>query len=150
MAKFYTRYNPAPKAGLVFKQASKTQTQFKTEADINHLINRYKNAGSFYDPLNPPRGEKRLPMFSDFSTLPEFQNAQNIISEAQSRFEALPARTRKFFDNDPTLLIAFVNDPANRDKAIELGLVSAPVEEPVVPVKENPVPATPIPGEPTA
>ena len=145
--KFFTAFNPPPKAGLTFKQPSKTQTQFKTEADINFLVNRYKDSGSFYDPLNPPRGTKRLPMFDDFASLPEYQEAQNVVADAQRRFAELPATTRKFFDNDPTLLLAFVQDPKNREKAVELGLISAPVETPAVPVAEKPVDETSIPGE---
>lgn len=146
MPKFYTQFDPPPKEGLTFKDPSMTQQQFKTETDINHLIGRYKSSGVFYDPLNPPRGVRRMPLFDDFCSLPDFTEAQQIVVDAQARFADLPASTRKFFDNDPTLLLAFVQDPNNREKAVELGLISAPDPTPVVPA-EIPVPATPIPGE---
>lgn len=145
--KFFTVFNPPPKAGLIFQQPSKTHTQFKTEADINFLVDRYKASGSYYDPLNPPRGTKRLPMFDDYASLPDYQEAQNVVADAQRRFADLPAKTRKFFDNDPTLLLAFIQDPKNREKAAELGLISAPIETPVVPAAEKPVDEILIPGE---
>ena len=148
--KFFTAYDRAPSQSLDCVGASKTQTQFKNEADINHLINRYKNTGSFYDPLNPPNGSRRMPMFEDFADIPDYGEAQNIVADANARFMQLPATVRKFFDNDPTLLLAFINDPANRDKAVELGLVAPKektVPEDVVPVAEKTVPETVIPGE---
>lgn len=147
MPKFNTRYNPAVSAGFTFKKPSMTQSQFKNEADINHLVNRYKNTGSFYDPLRPPSGQKRLPMWDDFASLPDFKDAQGIISDAAGRFAALPAHVRKFFDNDPTLLLAFIADPANRDKAVELGLIAPPPPPPEVPPGEQTINDNPVPGE---
>ena len=38
-------------------------------------------------------------------------------------------RCGEFFENDPAQLLDFVHTPENRDKAIELGLISAPREE---------------------
>lgn len=148
MTKFNTRYNPAVSAGFTFKKPSMTQSQFKNEADINHLVNRYKNTGSFYDPLRPPSGQKRLPMWDDFASVPEYQDAQNIISEAAERFAQLPAQVRKFFDNDPTLLLAFISDPANKEKAVELGLIVPPPPD-EVPPGEQVINNNPVPGEPS-
>lgn len=40
----------------------------------------------------------------------------------------LPATLRREFDNDPVKLLAFLQDENNRDRAIQLGLVNAPVQ----------------------
>lgn len=146
MPKFFTVHSPAPKPGIIFKKPSKTDASFLRESDINHLIARYNASGCYYDPLNPPRGEKRLPVFDDFENVPDFAESQAIIADASRRFEALPATVRKAFDNDPTLLLAFISDSKNREKAEELGLltrkaapvVPATVSAPVEPTNDNP------------
>jgi phage internal scaffolding protein len=45
------------------------------------------------------------------------------IMEAQNRFMELPAKVRKEFDNDPGAFLAFLENPNNYDRAIELGLI---------------------------
>lgn len=124
-SKFYTLYNPAPKAGLEFKEPSMTDQSFKDECDMGKLIDRYNKTGFFYNPLAMHGQKPRSPMFEDFADVPTFQEAQEVIARSQSQFEALPAKVRDFFDNDPALMLAFVNDPKNHDKCVELGIFSS-------------------------
>lgn len=124
--KFYTLYNPAPKQGLEFKEPSMTDQSFKDECDMGKLIDRYNKTGFFYNPLAAHGQKPRQPMFEDFADVPTFQDAQEVISRSQAQFEALPAKIRDFFDNDPALMLAFVHNPANRDKCVELGIFPAP------------------------
>lgn len=120
--KFYTLYSPAPKQGLEFKEPSMTDQSFKDECDMGKLIDRYNKTGFFYNPLVAHQNKPRSPMFEDFSDVPTFQEAQEVIARSQAQFEALPAKVRDYFDNDPALMLAFINDPKNRDKCVELGI----------------------------
>lgn len=124
--KFYTLYNPAPKQGLEFKEPSMTDQSFKDECDMGKLIDRYNKTGFFYNPLAAHGQKPRQPMFEDFADVPTFQDAQEVISRSQAQFEALPAKIRDFFDNDPALMLAFVHNPDNREKCVELGIFPAP------------------------
>ena len=54
---------------------------------------------------------------------------------------ALPAKIRARFDHDPNALLQFLNDPINRDEAIEIGLIDGePVVAPIVSAVETPKP----------
>lgn len=53
----------------------------------------------------------------------DYQETLNRAVEVQRYFSALPSSTRAFFDNQPSNMLAFLQDEGNRDKAEELGLV---------------------------
>lgn len=72
----------------------------------------------------------RNPTYGDFTTLDDFQTAQNQIAEANSQFAELPSRIRERFSNSPKALVAFLSDETNLLEAVELGLVAAPPSEP--------------------
>lgn len=118
MPKFMTAYNrdefPAVQAGLVCETASQTLQEFRDEADINLLVNRYKNTGSFYNPLNPPAGERRMPEFLDCTQVPDLMEAQKMVAEAQRLFDALPAAARDWCGHSPAALLAAWHNPQLR------------------------------------
>lgn len=105
-------------------EPSQTRQEFAQESDINFLIARYQETGSYYDPLAFRSGTVRAPMFDDFSELPDFDTAQNFIADSHERFMHLPAKLRARFDNDPALLLAFLNDKNNYEEAVSLGLIT--------------------------
>ncbi|AXL14441.1 internal scaffolding protein [Microviridae sp.] len=104
-----------------FKTTGKSLTHQseRTRADINHIV---KRGVSLPDPNQM--------QFGDFSDGATFNDVQNTIARAKSSFELLPSELRDRFQNDPSRLIDFVNDPENVDEAAELGLIEAPLEEP--------------------
>ncbi len=123
---FYTRYRRPAKDDLpvvCFELPSKTVQDFKDEADINHLVNRFSETGSFYDPLSVNRA--RVPVFADVSFVPsDFLEAKALVDDAKERFDSLPSSVRGRFRNDPYALLAFLQDKKNRSEAEELGLVN--------------------------
>ena len=124
MAKFATRYNPPVSSGLYCPEGSSlTRQEFAAEADINNLVRRYQETGSFYDPLV---SATRQPQFGDFTSVGDYMDAYNKLIAAQQSFDSLPSAVRDRFSNDPAQLIAFLGDSKNREEAVRLGLVPPP------------------------
>ncbi|AXL14533.1 internal scaffolding protein [Microviridae sp.] len=114
-------------SGLHCEDATLAQQQFKEECDINNIMDKFGMTGLIPQaPLTPNYG--------DFSGVYDYHSALNAIIASEEQFDALPANLRSRFDNDPANLIDFMNNEANRDEAIQLGLlnpspvISTPVE----------------------
>lgn len=103
------------------KERSKTQQHFAKDANVNHVVAKYKKTGVFGDPTV---GTNRSPIFGDFSNGADFFAMQNKIATARSYFAALPADVRQQFDNDPVKLIDFISDESESAirKSVDLGL----------------------------
>lgn len=98
----------------------RTKQSFKDETDINKIVAKYVKTG-LMDYVNKNPGT-----YSDVSDVANFQDSLNIVRKGRELFDALPADLREEFANDPARLIAFLDDPKNLDKAVELGLVKKP------------------------
>ena len=48
-----------------------------------------------------------------------------MVVKAEEAFMTLPAVVRARFANDPAGIFTFLQDPANRDEAVKLGLIVA-------------------------
>lgn len=118
MPVFKSAYDRDPAQGILFTETSLAQQHFKDECDVNNILRKYESTGLVTHVANG------TPSYGDFSSVLEFQQAQNILIEAQERFDALPASLRKRFDNDPAVMLSFIEDPNNREEAEELGLVN--------------------------
>ena len=113
----YDRDAASSESGLACDDPTLAQQQFRDEADINTILERFGRTGELIVPVN-------VPQFGDYTEVTDYHSAMNMVLEAQSAFDALPARIRKEFDNDPGRFVDFVMDESNRDKAIEMGLVA--------------------------
>ena len=110
-----------------FTQPSRVHQSFKSEADINNIIRKHRTTG-VVDYVN-----RSLPSYSDVSSFTDYHSSLQVVSRAEDAFFKLPAKVREEFSNSPGYLLAFLENPANRDRAIDLGLIEKPV---VPPVKE--------------
>lgn len=117
MPKFKTAYDRDSVEGITFDEPSMAQQHFKDECDVNNILRKYQSTGLVTHVANG------IPSYGDFSSVLEYQQAQNILIEAQDAFEALPASLRKRFDNDPAVMLEFIENPDNREEAEKLGLV---------------------------
>lgn len=125
---FNSRYSvTGEKPGITFIEPSATLQSFKDDADINCIIARYENTGVLVDPSVPV---SRTPNFGDFSDLPTYQEAQNVIIAAKNAFDTLSAKIRERFHNDPAAYYDFVRSLEKGseayDEAVRLGIVNAP------------------------
>lgn len=100
---------------------------FKDECNINSIISKYRKTG-FVSHLSSQPGR-----YDDVSSVPDYMSALNIVRNSQELFSELPSVLRERFGNNPLNLISFLSDDKNRDEAIKLGLVKAPLAPPQTP-----------------
>lgn len=110
-------------SGLVCLEPTLTQQHFKDECDINYILNTF---GIDALPVNPLQ-----PRYGDFTDVVDYHSALNAVIAAEDEFMALPANIRSRFDNDPSKLIDFMENPANLAEAQSLGLVNKTEPVPV-------------------
>lgn len=108
--------SPRLRVTLEFDGPGRTLQSFKEECDINTIMKRYQQTGVI-DHVN-----RASPKFGDVEAV-DFQDALNLVLDAEARFAALPSEVRERFGNDPARLLAFVDDPANRQEAVKLRLI---------------------------
>tara|TARA_B100001769_G_C22110436_1_gene600545 strand:+ start:3388 stop:3861 length:474 start_codon:yes stop_codon:yes gene_type:complete len=141
MSKTEQKYTPYSISNRVLNKAaidfsnspSRTKSEFKDEVNINTIVKKAMRTGVL------PTGD-RQPLYADFTQLNSYETAQIAIAEAKSSFEQLPSDIRAKFDNNVTELLDFVDDEANKEEAIQLGLLpeeeAAPASEPIAPLSE--------------
>jgi phage internal scaffolding protein len=118
----YDTIAASDESGLACEEPTLAQQQFKDECDINNILRQFNVTGLL--PENP-----LSPRYGDFTGIMDYQSALNAVIAAEEGFMALPAEIRASFDNDPEQLINFLNDPANKDQAIKLGLIDGKLIE---------------------
>lgn len=115
----YDRRGASVVSGLKCLEPTLTQQNQREEADINEIVRRFGITGQL--PVSI-----RAPVFGDFGDVFDFQSAQNAIVEARQSFEALPAKVRERFNNDPQKLVEFCSDESNKVEMEKLGLLVKP------------------------
>lgn len=91
------------------------------DCDINSIFKRYEKTGQLPD-LIAKNGS-----YGDFSAVPDYQEAVNIVRLAESQFLALDADLRNRFENDPAKFLAFATDEKNMDELEKMGLLKPEV-----------------------
>lgn len=107
---------------------SMTQQHLKNDVDINQIVAQFQRTGY----LQPP--EEGKGDFMDCSDFDDFQASLDRLNGVAEYFSTLPSSTRSFFDNNYAKMVSFIQDPVNRDKAVELGLLAnltPPEEKPI-------------------
>lgn len=97
-----------------------TKQSFKDECDINNIMRKYERTGVL------DHAATQVPQYGEYMSPLSYQESLNAIIYAQEQFAALPADLRARFGNDPTELLAFMEDSRNLDEAVKLGLVQKP------------------------
>jgi phage internal scaffolding protein len=98
------------------KDSGRTQQSFEAESNINTIVARIFKTKEFPD-------SAPFVMQGDFVNAPDFQSAMDLIVKAREAFDAMPARVRSRFDNDPGKFVSFTSDEKNFDEAVKFGLV---------------------------
>lgn len=103
--------------GLKCEDKSLAQQHMADECDINKLVERFVVRGEIPTLALPP-------LQGDFTEAPTYQEALNLMVEAQKSFMALPADVRGRFQNDPGQFVEFCSNEGNRDELRRMGLWS--------------------------
>jgi len=125
---------------------SRTKQQFRDATDINLIMETYEKTGVLTS-INANE-----PQYGFVPNI-DFQEALDTVNQAQETFMQLSADTRKRFNNNPSELITFMQNPENLEEAYDLGLAIRPEREqnpaeaarnaePQAPADENPQPVT--------
>lgn len=99
---------------------SMTRQEFLEECDINTIMKRYDQFGVI------SHQSRRVPMYGDFSDIPDYREAMELINAAAASFAALPANIRARFGNDPAAFVDYCQDPENLPELRRLGLANVP------------------------
>lgn len=93
-----------------------TEQAHKDMCNVNNIIRKYDKTGLI---SHVSRIEAK---FGDMTGI-DFKTMADTVAQTTSLFQNLPSNIRNRFENDPGKLLAFMEDPANRDEAISLGLI---------------------------
>lgn len=123
----YDRDAASNESALTCEDESLAIQSSAEEADINTIVRRFGLTGELPSDVAIPRS-------GDFTGIPDFHTAMNLVRQTQEEFLRVPAEVRARFGNDPQAFMAFVEDDANREEARRLGLLK-PVPVPADPVR---------------
>lgn len=98
------------------KGKSLTKQSFAESCDINHILAKYEKTGV----LEYARDNQGS--YADVSQMGDFREACEVVLQARELFDAMPAKLRKRFNNDPGDFLDFMDDPSNKDEIVALGL----------------------------
>jgi len=87
------------------------------DTDINAMFKKFERTGQLPD-LIAKNGR-----YGDFSAVPDYQEAVNIVRTAEEQFANLDVTLRNRFENDPTQFLAFATDNKNIDELEKMGLL---------------------------
>jgi phage internal scaffolding protein len=93
-----------------------TEQWHKDACDINKIVEKHG-----YERIVGLAKDIELD-FGEFSGM-DLKEMADIIRRSQEQFNELPPHIRKEFNNSPGELLDFMDNPDNRERAIELGLV---------------------------
>ena len=94
---------------------SLTQQSDLPISDIHNIIKQFERTGV----LN--HDAKYHGTYGDFGSMPDFKQAQDLIANAKTMFNELPATVREEHRNDPSLFLDWIQNPDNRDAIEEKG-----------------------------
>lgn len=116
-----SQYDPRPKldSDLSFEgDKGLTKQADMKDADINNIMKRFERTGILPDLI------VRDGRYGDFSSVPDYQEALEIVRLADEQFNNLDANIRNRFDNDPAKFLAFASDEKNLVEMEKLGLLN--------------------------
>lgn len=111
--------DPRRRVRVVFPDGGgRTKQSFKAECDINNIMARFVRTGVL-DFTN-----RRQAQYGDVTGL-EYQSAMDLVVRAREMFAELPSAVRSRFQNEPGQFLDFVQDPANAEEMVKMGLATA-------------------------
>lgn len=101
---------------------TRTKQSKEAECNINNIIARFTHTGQLTH-ISQALGEYR-----DVSGLPDLHAAMNLVADANSTFQELPAEIRARCNHTVGDYLDFIDNPDNLDYCVEKGLLPAPAK----------------------
>lgn len=122
----YKRENGTIGIRTINNEESLAREEFHAQSDINNIMKQYEKTGTV------PMKMTGQGNYIDLIDLPTYQESLELVIKAEGAFMDLPADVRKRFGNDPQEMIAFLQDPKNKQEGQKLGLINQdpPTPEP--------------------
>lgn len=117
---FKDAYSRVPKVQVEFLDPTLTKQCFQEECDINEIMKKYDETG-VVEHENRFKGD-----YGDYISVQDYHTSLNQIIAAEEMFDTLPSKLRLRFANDPAEFLSFVENPANEQEMIDLGLKAKP------------------------
>lgn len=133
--KVYTLFNHPGSHGFKNDLPTVTEKSHAESCDINVIVRR-ATAQGVIEPLLPTHSLK----YGDVSDFGSYHESLTIITRNQQAFEQLPSELRAKFGNSIGEFLEWMDNPANTEEAIKLGLKVRVKNEPD-PVRVQVVPA---------
>lgn len=102
-----------------FKGKGRTKQEFEPECNINNIVARYQRTGAL---------DHFARYGAQYGEVPavDLRQALEIGQKSAEMFMALPSKVRERCNGSPVEFLEFVQNPANHDEMVELGLTEAP------------------------
>jgi phage internal scaffolding protein len=134
--KFHTQYSGRVRVKSYNTLPEVTKQSHKDSTDINLIIAQHSRTGILTH-LN--QAEAR---YADVSELGDYQDALDVVHQAESDFMKMPSAARQVFGNSAARFLDAAHDPDKRHLLEEAGLIRrAPTPTPE-PVSASPEPVT--------
>lgn len=124
--KFYTRFNPPPKEGIVFTESSLTHQEDVAQCEIGNILKRYDATGEL---VSPGSHELQELQFGDATLHPDYETALELVQMVEEEFYNQPSEIRMQFGNDVNEFARAISDKNQEDRFIKLGLFKRPPEK---------------------
>lgn len=126
--------NTTERSKTAVDSVSRTKTDMAAACDINNILSNYRKTGVLTH-------FREGGTFAELPDAMDYQQAMNMVLDAQDMFMELPAELRKQLDQSPAKFLEFVKDEANRDVLRDYGLLQAePAQDPTTPDPVTPAP----------
>lgn len=119
MKKIIIRNDGTKRVLTVNEEPSKTDQSWAKDCDVNEIISRFKKTGQI------THLARKTGVYADVTGITDLMTSLLTVEKANTAFMSLPAAARKRFNNDPQSMIEFLQDPANNEEAVKLGLKEA-------------------------
>lgn len=99
-----------------FSKGGRTRQSEKDACDVNLIVAQHRRGGV------TAHLQQRVAAYG-FVPASDFRSCMEEVRKAQEVFDALPARTRDYFSNDPARFVDFAAKPENVAELVKLGLL---------------------------
>lgn len=125
--KIHDAINPPVDPGISFEgDPGLTDQSQARDCDVNVIVERFMKTGQL------PQMIAGNPEYGQFDSATDYHEAMNTVLKAQEQFDALDARVRARFENDPEKFLAFATDNKNKEEMEKLGLAIPSKADPLL------------------